>query len=66
MSTAKHPAHIDALLQIATSDKPVRNSTTTEPYRGTELRTTSNRAGAQDAYRLPSRTFYGTRTPGKA
>ena len=66
MNTAKTPAHVDALLRIATNDIPVRNSTTTELYLGTELRTNSNRAGAQDAYRLPSRTFYGTRTPREA
>ncbi|SFF15147.1 hypothetical protein [Paracidovorax wautersii] len=60
------PEQIDARLRIASTEKPVRNSTSTEPYRGAELRSTNNRAGAQDAYRLPSRTFYGVRTPGEA
>ncbi len=54
------PAQTDARLRLATM--PLRNSTTTEPYRGAELRSTNHRAGAQDAFRLPSRTFYGSRT----
>lgn len=58
------PAQTDARMRLATT--PLRNSTTTEPYRGAELRNTNHRAGAQDAYRLPSRTFYGTRTPQEA
>lgn len=56
----------DERLQLASNPQPVRNSTMRAPYTGAELRTTNHRAGAQDAYRVPSRTFYGTRIPGEA
>ncbi|RYF73353.1 MAG: hypothetical protein EOO29_26840 [Comamonadaceae bacterium] len=56
-------SRLDERLQIATSDGPVRNSTMRAPYTGAELSSSNNRLGSRDALRLPSRTFYGTRTP---
>lgn len=41
---------------------PIRTSSMREPYTGAELRPTYRR-GAQDAFRLPSNTFYGVRQP---
>ncbi|MBD9395578.1 hypothetical protein [Acidovorax sp. ACV01] len=49
-------------LEIASTEVPVRNSTTKgDPYTCPELRTNPYRPGSTDAFRLPSRT--GFRTP---
>ena len=52
-------------LEVASTDVPVRNSTTKgPPYTCPELRTNPHRPGSGDAFRLPSRTSF--RTPQSA
>ncbi|GKS96919.1 hypothetical protein [Acidovorax sp. SUPP2825] len=51
----------DCGAEITRQELPVRNSTMSEPYKGAELRNTHHRAGAMDAYQLPSVTFAGVR-----
>lgn len=46
-------------LAIASSPAPWCNSTTRGEYRAPELSAGNHRAGALDAFKLPSRTFYG-------
>lgn len=51
-------------LEAASSTTPVRNSTMRgDPFTCPELSTPSSRPGAMDAFRLPSRTSFGIRTP---
>ena len=51
-------------LEIASTDVPVRNSTTKgAPYTCPELRTNPYRPGSTDAFRLPSRTSFRTPQP---
>ena len=46
-------------LELASSAIPVRNSTMRTTYCAPELSAGNHRAGALDAFKLPSRTFYG-------
>lgn len=51
-------------LEIASTDVPVRNSTTKgAPYTCPELRTNPYRPGSRDAFNLPSRTSFRTPQP---
>lgn len=50
---ALHTRRMNERLQAATSDMPMRNSTTREPYTGGELMACV-RPGAMDAFKLPS------------
>lgn len=51
---------MDERLEVATSNRPVRNSTVVggAPYTCPELRTNPHRRGSADAYALPSRTAF--------
>ena len=55
---------MDERLEVASADKPVRNSTVTggAPYTCPELRTRPHRNGSADAFALPSRTAFNKTT----
>lgn len=55
---------MDERLEVASTAKPVRNSTVTSgaPYTCPELRTNPYRRGSADAFALPSRTAFNPNT----
>ena len=55
---------MDERLEVASAEKPVRNSTVTtgSPYTCPELRANPYRRGSADAFALPSRTAFNPNT----